>query len=354
MKILNRYIGVNLVILTFVALFALVALFSFFSVIDQLEETGRGTYDVPMALLYVLLTTPRLSYELFPIAAVIGSMAALGMLARSSELAVIRTSGVSRATLARAMTKSCMVLIICALVIGEVIAPPSESYAKQQRSLALTEQIVLKSRHGIWARDGNSYINIRKMLPGDKVEQVYIYEFDDENRLRSAINASIGEYRDGEWRLKNVEQTTISPDKISKREISLASWKSPFKPEMAEFILVDPQYMTLWGLFSYIRFLSANAQDTLPYEQAFWSKLIRPVSIVAMILLAIPMVNSNSRFTSVGQRVFLGALFGILFHICNQTAGHLGMVYKINPALSVTFPTLALLGVVFYLMSKPG
>ena len=154
--------------------------------------------------------------------------------------------------------------------------------------------------------------------------------------------------------LNDVEQTSISPQGVAKKQISRASWKSPFKPEMAEFVLIQPQYMPLWGLFSYIKFLKQNAQETLPYEQAFWSKLIRPVSIIAMILLAIPMVNSNSRFTAVGQRVFIGALLGILFHICNQTAGHLGMVYNINPALSVTFPTLTLLGVIFYLLYEPG
>lgn len=353
MKIIERYIGINLVTLTFVALFALVALFSFFAIIDQLSETGRGSYGVPQALIYVLLTTPRLAYELFPIAAVIGSMSTLGMLAQTSELAIIRTSGVSRVMLARGLLRPCTILVVIAIIIGEVIAPPSESFAKQQRSLAITEQIVLKSQYGIWARDGNSYINIRKMLPGNKVEQIYIYEFDKENRLRNTINAATGEYRKGEWLLKDVEQTSISPQGVAIKQISLASWKSPFKPEMAEFVLIQPQYMPFWGLFSYIKFLKQNDQETQPYEQAFWSKLIRPVSIIAMILLAIPLVNCNSRYTVVGQRVFVGALVGILFHICDQAAGHLGMVYDINPALSVTFPTLVLLGVIIYLLYEP-
>ena len=354
MKIIERYIGVNLVTLTLVALFALVALFSFFAIIDQLEETGRGHYGVTQALFYVFLTTPRLAYELFPIAAVIGSMTSLGMLAQTSELAIIRTSGVSRVMLARSLLRPCIILVVLGIIIGEVVAPPSENFAKQQRSLAITEQIVLKSQYGIWARDGNSYINIRKMLPGDKVEQIYIYEFDKENRLRNAVHAGSGIYRNGEWVLSDVEQTSISPQGVTKKQISRAAWKSLFKPEMAEFVLIKPQYMPLWGLFKYIKYLKQNAQETLPYEQAFWSKLIRPFTIVAMILLAIPMVNCNSRFTAVGQRVFVGALTGVLFHISDQTAGHLGMVYNINPALTVTFPTLVLLGVIIYQLYEQG
>ena len=186
------------------------------------------------------------------------------------------------------------------------------------------------------------------------MEQIYIYEFDKENRLRNAVHAGSGIYRNGEWVLSDVEQTSISPQGVTKKQISRAAWKSLFKPEMAEFVLIKPQYMPLWGLFKYIKYLKQNAQETLPYEQAFWSKLIRPFTIVAMILLAIPMVNCNSRFTAVGQRVFVGALTGVLFHISDQTAGHLGMVYNINPALTVTFPTLVLLGVIIYQLYEQG
>ena len=88
MRIIQRYFTVTLVSTSLIALCVLVALFCFFSLIDQLEETGKGNYGVGQAVLYVILTIPRLSYELFPIAAVIGSMAALGMMAQNSELAV--------------------------------------------------------------------------------------------------------------------------------------------------------------------------------------------------------------------------------------------------------------------------
>ena len=187
MKILQRYITTNLIILTLLALFALVSLFSFFSIIDQLSETGKGTYGVTQALLYVLLTTPKLAYELFPIAAVIGSMTALGILAQNNELAIIRTSGVSKFSLAMQLIKAGLILILFAAIIGEVLAPSGERTAQQRRSLAQTNQITLQSKYGMWARDGSSYVNIRKILPGDRVEQVYIYDFDKEDRLRNTI-----------------------------------------------------------------------------------------------------------------------------------------------------------------------
>ena len=71
-----------------------------------------------------------------------------------------------------------------------------------------------------------------------------------------------------------------------------------------------------------------------------------------MVLIAIPMVKSYSRQTAIGQRVSLGCMIGIIFHIFNQIAGHMGIVYNIHPALSVTFPTLLMLSVIVWLLRK--
>ncbi len=342
MRIIQRYFTVTLVSTSMIALCVLVALFCIFSLIDQLEETGKGSYGVAQAVTYVLLTMPRLAYELFPIAAVIGSMAALGMMAQHSELAVIRTAGVSKLNLSLVLAKSGLILVAIALIIGELLAPVCEEKAQHMRSMALTEQIALKTKYGFWARDGNSYINIRKILPGRMVEQIYIYEFDENDELRSSIHAQRGEYADGKWLLEDIQQSIIGKDNVSSQQFDLASWDSLLEPEMINMLIVKPEYLTLWGLLNYIDFLNQNAQNAQRYEQALWAKIIRPLSILAMIVLAVPLVRGTSTTTAVGQRVFVGALIGIVFHIINQISGHLGVVYEIPPAISVTVPTIFL------------
>ncbi len=350
MKIIQRYFTVTLVSMSILALSVLVALFAFFSLIDQLEETGKGSYGVTEAVTYVLLTMPRLAYELFPIAAVIGSMAALGMMAKNSELAVIRTAGVSKSNLSLVLIKSGLVLVFIAIVIGELLAPICEEKAQHMRSMALTEQIALKTKYGFWARDGNSYINIRKVLPAGKVEQIYIYEFDDNDELRSSIHAQKGEYTDGKWLLEDIQQSEIGRDIVSRQHHELANWDSLLNSEMVNILIVKPEYLTLWGLINYIDFLNQNVQNAQRYEQALWSKIIRPLSILAMIVLAVPLVRGTSKSTAIGQRVFIGALIGIIFHIGNQMTGHMGIVYDISPAISATMPTILLSLVTLFLL----
>lgn len=353
MKILDHYIALTLIKVTLLALFSLVLLFSFLALVDQLDETGRGNYGAWQALYYVFLTIPRLSFELFPMAAVVGSMTTLGMLTKNSELAVIRTSGISQLRFAWALCKGTVVLVFISLFIGEIISPYTEETAQHMRSVALSDQITLKSRYGFWSRDGQSFINIRKILPGDRVEGIYIYEFDDGNRLRTSTFAKRAAYKEEHWVLDDIRQTEITDKGVSVNTMDHATWEALLSPDVINLIIIKPQFLSFIGLYDYISYLKVNGQSSMIYEQAIWSKIINPLTILVMVLIAVPMVKSYSKMMAVGQRVFLGCLVGIVFHIISQIAGHIGIVYNFNPALSVTFPTLFMLGVIIWLLRRP-
>lgn len=79
----------------FLVLAAFLALFSFFDLINELGNVGRGGYQLIHALLVVALGLPGLIYELIPIAALIGTLYALSRLARHSEITVLRASGLA-------------------------------------------------------------------------------------------------------------------------------------------------------------------------------------------------------------------------------------------------------------------
>lgn len=350
--ILDRYLGRSLVLTSLLAMFVLVAIFSFFALVDQLGDTGVGNYGVSQAIQYVLLGIPTLCYQLFPIATVIGSMTTLGMLANTNELAVIRTSGVSQIQLAYSLMKTGVIFIIVSILIGELVAPMCEHAAEQKRSIALTKQITLKTKNGFWSRDGDNYINIRKILPGDRVEDIYIYEFDSDHYLRSNIHAKHAEYDKDRWLLHDILKTDISEEAVTSTHYDTAEWEALLNPEVINLVTIKPQYLSIYGLLSYIQYLKANNQNSKLYLQAFWSKLINPFSIVAMILLAICVVKCEARPIGLGQRVFIGTMIGILFHLVNQVTGHIGIVYGIPAFISVSFPTILVLSYVYYMLKK--
>ncbi len=352
MKILDRYIArtVSGAILTVMGV--LVVIFSFFEFIDELDHLGKGRYGLVQVAEFVGLSIPQLAYELFPTGALIGSLVGFGTLVSNSELVVIRVAGVSRWRIVAAVLKAGLVIMAAAVIIGEWIAPPSDQLAQHRRSVATTNQIALKTRHGFWARDGQTYINIRRVLPGNRVEEIYIYEFDKENRLISTTYARGAGYKEGRWLLEDLEQTLFEPDKISKRYIERARWESLLNPKLVNLVAIKPNNLSVRDLYKYIRFLKTNNQNSLQYEQALWFKIIYPLATGIMVFLAIPIVLGKMNTATVSQRIVLGSCIGLGFHIMNKAAGQLGVVLDLDPALSTTFPALVALMITLVLMQR--
>lgn len=352
MKIIQRYFILNLVWTTFLSLAVLVSIFAFLSLIDQLEDAGQGSYDTYQAVVYVILTLPRLAYEIIPVAAMIGGMTSLALLARNSELDVIRLSGVSEYSLAGLMGKSALVIVLFSIFVGELVVPASEKKARYQRSIALTEQVAMRTKYGFWARDGNSFINIRKILPGNVIEDIYIYEFDDQDRLRNSIFANNARYIDDRWVLEEVERTIFDGTGVKREQYRRAAWESWVNDDLINLVIINPLYMSLWNLSNSIRVLKSNSQNTATYEQAFYAKLVRPFTIIAMIVLAIPLVAARQRTGGLGQHAFSGALIGVVFYFLNSASGHIGIVYGVHPFISAAIPTLVLFLVLFWLFFR--
>ena len=123
MKIVQRYFIVNLVWTTILALTVLVGIFAFLSLIDQLEDAGQGNYDAYQAIIYVILTLPRLAYEIMPVAAMIGGMTCMAMLSRNSELDVIRLAGVSEHSLTGFLAKAALVIVLSQFFSANLSSP---------------------------------------------------------------------------------------------------------------------------------------------------------------------------------------------------------------------------------------
>ncbi len=343
MKILDRYIGKTVIGAILVVLFILVGVFSFFSFIDQLEDLGRGRYGLAAIFRYVLFSMPRITYDLFPMGALIGSLVGIGALVSNSEVAVMRSAGVSFWRMVASIMKAGALVMVLAVIIGEFVSPPAQQWARLYRSVAISDQIALKTRNGFWARDARSYINIRTVLPGNRVQDIYIYEFDEQNRLKVSTYARQAKYEEGQWILEGIAQTIIEESQVLQRRISKAAWESLLRPDLINMVVIKPNSLASYDLIRYIRYLRSNGQETRRYEQALWSKMIYPLATGAMVLLAIPMVIGSRRNVTVGQRIVVGCFIGLTFHILNQAAAHIGVVYKLNAAFSAMFPTVATL-----------
>ncbi len=340
MRILDRYIGGAIVKGIFTVWCVLLAIFSFFAFIEELEDVGRGDYGLFDTIVYVITKMPRLAYELFPMAALIGSLITFGTLMRNGELTVMRCAGVPKYRLVYTVVRAGLLIVVIAFLVGEFLVPRCERFGADFRQAALNERVAYRSENGFWARDGDSYINIREILPGDQLVDVYIYEFDAHDQLRLSTYAKSAHHDGVQWVMKDIAQTEINGEVLRRHDLSEAAWSSLLKPDLVSMVTIKPDALSVWNLLKYVRFLRDSGQTARRYEHVLWVKLVYPFATAVMVMLAVPMVLGADRQRTVGERVLIGGLIGLGFHLLNQAAGHVGVVYDWPPMLSGIAPAV--------------
>jgi lipopolysaccharide export system permease protein len=356
MRLLDRYIGSSIISSLVVVTSVLVALFTFMSFFEQLNDIGRGHYDTGQALLFTLLNIPSLVYQLMPMATLLGCIIGLGLLANNSELIIIRSAGVSLTRIAWSVIKIGVLVVIVLVFIGEWLAPKSLQMAQQLRANALSSNVNIGGRAGLWAKDGLTMINAKELLPGDRLGKVSIYRLDEQYRLVELLRADFAAYRNGQWILKNVQTSTLSGDPSSNKRVTTEhyktlDWQTSISPDLINVVSVKPETLSIGGLYQYTQYLRKNGLSVGRFEQTLWSKFTTPVITMLMVLLSIPMVFGSMRSVSISQRIFVGVLVGVGFHIVNRLVEYAGLVYNLNIAVYMLFP-IVLASLFVYMLYK--
>ncbi len=350
MRLLNRYLAREVLFGTGLVFTALLFLFSFFDLIHELNDLGKGSYQLWQMFVFVLLALPGHAYELFPIAVLIGTLYGLSNLAAHSEITVMRASGMSRNKLAGALIRVGLLFVLAAFLLGELVMPISEEAAQQWRLKALNNFVATQFRSGIWVKDRGSFINVREMMPDNSLRDLRIYDFDEEHRLRRISTAKKAVYlQDHQWRLTDVERTLFGRNGVEVQHESSTDWDSILTPEVMSTLLVEPEQMSVWNLFAYIRHLRDNSQQTVRFEIAQWSKLLYPFSILVMMLLALPFALQRPRSGVVGVRIMIGIGLGLGFYLTSRFFSYLGQLNDWSPIISTLAPSLTFLLVAFLL-----
>jgi len=343
MKILDRYIAGAVAFGTGVALLVILGLDVFFSIINQIDDVGKGSYTMSRMLQYVVFTLPRSLYEMFPTAALIGSLMGMGMLAANSELTAMRASGLSIWRIVRSVLQVGVIMLVFVVALGEFVAPVAEQYGQNLRAMALDNRISFMGRHGLWVRDEARFIYVNKIIDTDKLAGLSIFEFDSELRMESATNAAQAGFQEGEWVLRDVQQSVFRGDSVEVQQQDKVTWPLLLTPDLINIVMLKPQNMSVHDIRRFVAYLEENGLDTQQYRYAFWSRFVTPVSALVMLFVSVPFVFGGLRSVGAGQRIFVGILTGIGFYLLNQMAGQVGQVYGLNPMFASITPALVFL-----------
>ncbi|GDX85091.1 LPS export ABC transporter permease LptG [Methylococcaceae bacterium] len=351
MSILTKYIVNEILKGAFIALILLLTLFNLFTLADELKDL-KGAYNLTEIFIYLALTSPRVCYELVPAAALLGSLFVLGAMGNNRELTAMRAAGVSVLGIIKSVLIAGAILATFSIGIGELIAPITETKAQILRSSAQDKKLVSNSKYGLWLREGDKFINVRKLENNGEIADISIYEY-NQTHLKMVTHAEKAVYLDQKnWRLENITQSQISIDKMQVNVKNTQSWKSTIAPDLVKISVVNPDNLSLIDLSQYIKFLKSNQQKSQTFELAFWGRVVNPFVTFVMLLVATPFVIGVKRGVNVGSRMMIGIVIGMSFNILDKIFGHVGLIYDFNPLLMAISPSLFVSGVSVYVLRR--
>lgn len=352
MNVLDRYIGRTILVTIFSTLFMLVGLSAIIKFVEQFRSIGRGTYDITQAILYTVLTMPKDIETFYPLAALLGALIGLGMLAASSELVVMQSSGFSRFKIGLSVLKTAIPMILIIMVIGEWGIPQTEQYARNMRTQAISGGSLISVQNGVWAKDGNEFIYIKRIADTSTLRGITIYKFNDNQKLQSISQANLAQFKDNHWVFNQLHTNTVTSNQVKTSNHLNTIWQTTLTPDKLGIVSLRPSSLSITGLYDYVQFLKQTGQDASRFELTFWHKLFQPISITVMMLLALSFIFGPLRSVTTGARVLTGIVFGFMFYVIDQIFGPLTIVYNVSPIVGALMPSLLFLALTWWLLTR--
>ena len=337
--VLDRYIAKTVISGCLLASFVMLSIFAFVDFIAQLNDVGKGDYGALQAAVFVLLRLPQRLYELSPSILLLGGILSLGTLAANSELIVMRASGVTVMRITRSVLQTGFFIAILVALLGEYIVPSATRAAKAYRAEAIEKKLIVGGSNDIWARDGNRYVNVKKILPDHQLRNVRLYELDENHQLSSITYAGQAQYQNNEWVLNNIKRSDISTSGVKTTYEKQIILKRLILLELFSVLELESKDMSAMELLTYSQYLQDNNLDSDEYFLSFWIKIFTPFTCLAMLMIAMPIVFATTpRSGGAGQRIMLAIIIGIVYFVINRSINHLGLAINISPLLSAMIP----------------
>ncbi len=337
--ILDRYIGKNIFVSVVLIAISLTIFTSIITIIDKMRYIGRGDVDFLFVCEYVAYYIPGIFVTFFPVAVLIGGVVGLGFMARNSEITVMQSVGLSRLNIAISSLKSLIPVILVVLAVSEFAVAPLERLAENRLGYLSTGGNVAVMSRGVWLKEGDSIIGITRTLSDGSLTGISRYDLDG-NQLIRQIRASYGVYDGSSWIMHDVVTREIGHDSIKVTHDATQKWKLNLNSERVEVIGNINQNQTVSGLVDYISYLEENHLDASRFRLELYQKLLSPLSMVVMLMLALSTVFGPLRSINMGARILAGIALGFGYYVLNQIVAPFSLVYGIYPIVGASFGTI--------------
>ena len=138
-------------------------------------------------------------------------------------------------------------------------------------------------------------------------------------------------------------QGVITLDDIDLKERNLYKKRVAFDQDLIDSLEKEPKDLTTFTILKQIQFLTDNKLRAEVFEVELYKRLVKPITLIAMILLAMLFIFGSTRDATLGRKIFFGVAIGLSFELISRIGGALALSFDFSPLLSTFVPAIAIM-----------
>jgi LPS export ABC transporter permease LptG/LPS export ABC transporter permease LptF len=319
--LLDRYVTLIYLRIVGLAFLGLLGLFYISTILDKSEKVFKGDASVGLLVTFLVYSTPQFIYHVIPLAVLLSVLVTFGLLARSSELTVMKACGIS-------IYRTALPIVAMSLFASGIL------FGLEQRLLAESNRKAKSADNQIRGLPAHNLNPLNRRWIVARNGAIYHYGyFDPQNDVLTLLSmleplpnqwglarhtyAATAEYRDGVWTGRNGWVRDYTPQPPT--ELVFAS--RPLAIEPPDYFgtsAPDPELMTVPELHQHIADLSNTGLNVTGLQVELQRKLAFPFVTLVMTLLAVPFgvtMGRRGALYGIGLGIVIALAYWVLLHV---------------------------------------
>jgi len=313
--------------------------------VEMLRQAGKyGNVPIPRLIGITLLRLPAYTEILIPFAVLVGSISALLMLSRKSELAVMRAGGMSVWQFVRPGILVGFMLGLASVTAFNPMAAAARDRAEKiyAEAFGRDANVLRTGSSGSWLRqdglDGQSILNAAFAAKrGTELRIVTAFLYDTKGHFSERIDAQEAVLDDGFWVLRDATVSRVGREPEKFETYLISTYLTPERVTDALGTIIS---ISFWDLPALIQTAEKAGLSSFRLRVQYEVLLSRPFLCLAMVFLAATVSLRSFRSGGIQTMVVTGMAGGFGFFLFAEISRQVGTAGLAPAWVAVWVPVL--------------
>jgi lipopolysaccharide export system permease protein len=305
-----------------------------FRILDE-AKSPHADYTTLEIGLVSISGMPRRLYLDLPLIVLISVAAGVGGLAQSSELTILRAAGLGIRQIFFKIIWVLAPIFLGSVLIAEYGMPVAERFSQALKDANVSGN----AKDAVWTLESGRFVFVEGERDGSVRLWKQVEMADSRSEIKRIVVSKRVRFDDGQVDLASALALSFETNKIIKQTGDLVQ-DTKLTENQVRWLVLKPEALSLSELWYASDYLKSEGLNARSHSQLFWQRLLLPIVLLTLTLLASATAFGSMRSTGMSMRIFLAVLMGLVFKYAMDMASPAVFLLGVHPSLAIILPLI--------------